>query len=275
MSNRLFWVLAVVAVAASVASVLVVRNRGGDSRSASAVVGTVDPALTAKMRRVAFYDWEPNVIGPGGRRAPGDPAVTGGRKAGRAGALSLYDAVLRAARRPARVEPDNARQTTLHYAVDPARRRVFGRGAATRAQALAAVPAAARGAARVYEVKPDTTIVAAEGSRTRWFVLKDDVALPGSDIRDPRRAIDQSSGRSVVNFAFTEPGLVRFQQLTQALARRGAASSLSHAGDDPARHNQHFAVVSDGRIVALPFIDFRVNPDGLDARAGSQLAAPL
>lgn len=276
MSNRLFWLLAVVAVAATVAGVLVVRNRGGEPGSGgAAVAGTEDPALTAKMRRLAFYDWEPNVIGPAGRRAPGDPAVTGGANAGRAGSVSLYDAVLRAARRPARAEPDNARTTSLYYAVDPARRRVFGGGAPSRALALAAVPAARRGVATVYEVKPDTMIVAAEGSRGRWYVLKDDVALPGSEIRDPRRATDPVTGRSVINFAFTDPGRVRFQQLTQALARRGATSSLNRAGDDPAQHNQHFAVVAGGRIVALPFVDFRLNPDGLDAGAGSQLDAPL
>jgi SecD/SecF fusion protein len=277
-STRLFWLLAVVAVAATVTGVLVLRSNGssGTSDTTSAVVvGTKDPALTAKVRRLAFYDWETNVVGPGGRLAPADPAVTGGTKAGRAGSLPLYDAVLRAAQRPARVEPDNARATTVYYAVDRARRRVFGRGAPTRARALAAVPAAARRVISVYEVRPDTMIVAAEGSRSRWYVLKDDVALPGSDIRDPRRAADPSTGRPVVNFAFTEAGRARFQQLTLALARRGATRSLSHGGDHPAHDNQHFAVIWNGRILALPFIDFQRNPDGLDAGAGSQLAAPL
>ena len=278
MSTRLFWLLAVVAVVATVAGVLVLRGNGssGSSDSGSAVVvGTADPALDAKVRQLAFYDWEPNVIGPKGRPVPDDPAVTGGVAAGRAGALPLYDAVLRAALRPARVAPGSARTTTLYYAVDATHRRVFGRGAPSREQALAAVPAAGRRVVRIYEVRPGTTIVAALGSRRRWYVLQDDVALPGSEIRDPRRATDPVTGRSVINFAFTDPGRVRFQQLTQALARRGATSSLNRAGDDPAQHNQHFAVVAGGRIVALPFVDFRLNPDGLDAGAGSQLDAPL
>jgi SecD/SecF fusion protein len=273
-SGRLFWLVALVAVVATVSGVLVLRNRG-HSDSGSAVAGRKDPALTAKMYRLAFYDWEHNVIGPDGRPAPGDLAVTGGADAGRAGSLSLYDAVLRAARRPAGAAADNARATTLYYAVDRERRRVFGRGAPSRAQALAAVPAAPRRVVSVYDVKPGTTIVRAEGSPGRWYVLEDDVALRGSEIRDPRRARDPISGRPVVNFAFTEPGRVRFQQLTEALARRGAASSLNRATDNPADHNQHFAVVSGGQIVAVPFIDFRANPDGLDARAGSQLDAQL
>jgi SecD/SecF fusion protein len=280
-STRLFWLLAVVAVVATVAGVLVLRSSSGGSDSSGSVSGsepvpgTPDPALEAKMRRLVFYDWEPNVIGPDSRPAPDNLEVTGGANAGRAGSLPLYDAVLRAARRPARVEPDNARTTTLFYAVDGGHRRVFGRGAPSRAQALAAVPAAPRRVVRVYEVRPDTTIVAAEGSRRRWYVLKDDVALRGSEIRDPRRATDPIDGRQVVNFAFTDAGRARFKALTQALAHRGAASSLNRVKDDPAAHNQHFAVVSGAQLVTVPFIDFRRNPDGLDARAGSQLVARL
>jgi SecD/SecF fusion protein len=272
----LFWVVATVAVIATVAGVLVLqRGSGSGSSSDAASTGPDDPVLDAKMRRLAFYDWEPNVIGPSGRPAPRDPAVTGGVGAGRAGALSLYDAVLRAARRPATVEPDNARTTTLYYAVERARRRVFGHGAPSRAQALAAVPAAPRRAVRVYEVKPGTAIVGAEGAADHWYVLEDDVALRGSEIRDPRRARDPISGRPVIVFSFTDTGRAQFKALTQAIARRGATSSLERASDDPAAHNQHFAVVYGGKIVTAAFLDFRRNPDGIDAKAGSQLSARL
>jgi SecD/SecF fusion protein len=251
--------------------VLVLQRGGGSGASA----GPADPALDAKMRRLAFYDWEPNVIGPDVRPAPADPAVTGGANAGRRGSLSLYDAVLRAARRPARPEPDNARTTTVYYAVDRARRRVLGRGAPSRAQALAAVPAAARAAVRVYEVKPDTVIVAAGDAPGRWYVVRDDVAVRGSEIRDPRRARDPVTGREIIVFSFTQAGRARFKALTQAVARRGSASSLRRVQDDPAIHDQHFAVVLDGRIVTVPFVDFRRHPDGLDAGAGSALTARL
>jgi SecD/SecF fusion protein len=257
-----------------VAGVLVLQ-RGGGADSGSASAGPDDPALDAKMRRLAFYDWESKVIGPDGRPAPGDPAVTGGPDAGGAGSLSLYDAVLRAAARPGRAEPDNARTTTLYYAVDRAHRRVFGRGAPSREQAVAAVPAAERRGVRVHEVKPDTAIVAATGAADRWYVLDDDVALRGSEIRDPRRTRDPASGQEAILFSFTEPGRARFKALTQAIARRGAASSLERVHDDPQLHNQHFAVVYDGKLVTIPFVDFRRNPDGLDASAGSQLLARL
>ena len=251
------------------------RDSGSGSDSGSASLGPDDPVLDAKMRRLAFYDWEPNVIGPQGRPAPGDPAVTGGADAGRAGALSLYDAVLRAARRPATVEPDNARTTSLYYAVERARRRVFGRGSPSRTQALAAVPAAPRRTVRIYEVKPGTAVVGAESGGDHWYVLRDDVALRGTEIRDPRQVRETATGRRVIVFSFTDAGRARFKALTQAIARRGATSSLERASDDPARHNQHFAVVYEGRLVTVPFVDFRANPDGLDASAGSQLSAQL
>ena len=258
------------------AGVLVLqRDSGAGSGSDAASAGPDDPVLDAKMRRLVFYDWEPNVIGPSGRPAPGDPAVTGGVSAGRAGGLSLYDAVLRAARRPPAVEADNARTTTLYYAVDRAHRRVFGHGAPSRTQALAAVPAAPRRAVRIYEVKPGTAIVHAEGAADHWYVLEDDVALRGSEIRDPRRARDPITGRPVIVFSFTEAGRARFKALTLAIARRGAASSLERVSDDPAVHNQHFAVVYEGKIVTAAFLDFRRNPDGVDPKAGSQLSAQL
>ena len=74
--------------------------------------------LAAQTGALAFYDWEANVIGPGGVQAPADPKVTGGPAAGQVGAVKLYDAVLRASKRAAIVEPDNARAGSRWYAVD-------------------------------------------------------------------------------------------------------------------------------------------------------------
>jgi hypothetical protein len=48
-------------------------------------------ALTAPGE-LAVYDWERSVLGPHGRPAPSDPAVTGGQDAGRSGAVSRTQA---------------------------------------------------------------------------------------------------------------------------------------------------------------------------------------
>lgn len=275
MSHRLFYVIAVIAVSATVAGVLVLQNRSDSGSDSASVSGPDDPVLDAKVRRLQFYDWERNVIGPRGRPAPEDPTVTGGPNAGRAGSLTLYDAVLRAARRPAVVEADNGRAASVFYAADRKRRRIFGSGAPSREQALAAAPADRRAAVTVYEVKPDTAIVGADDTSSRWFVIKDDIAIDGSQIRNPRRASDQISGRPVIFFLFSDAGRLLFRQLTQALAARGSQSSLDQASDDPALHNQHFAVVYENKIVTTPFVDFRQSPDGLDPSAGTQLSARL
>ena len=56
-------------------------------------------ALTAPGR-LAIYDWERSVLGPDGRPAPTDPAVTGGPGAGQAAALTEAEARSRADKRP-------------------------------------------------------------------------------------------------------------------------------------------------------------------------------
>jgi hypothetical protein len=56
-------------------------------------------ALTAPGR-FAMYDWERSVLGPDGRPAPTDPAMTGGQDAGHTAALTQAEARSRAAKRP-------------------------------------------------------------------------------------------------------------------------------------------------------------------------------
>ncbi len=271
MSGRLFYVIAVVAVIATVAGVIVWQGRdsgSGDSKFG----GADDPVLDAKIRNLLFYDWETNVIGPDGRAAPGDPKVTGGTRAGKAGGLTLYDAVQRAARRPAVIDEDNGRPTSEFFAVDAARRKVLGRATETRAQALASAPAGAT----VVEVKPGTAIVGADDSASRWYVIDDNVAISGTQISEARQGTDQSSGKPVTLFAFTDTGMAQFRRLTRSVAARGSQSTLD-SGDvtNPTSHNQHFAVVYLGRIVTAPAVDFQRSPDGLDASVGTQLAEQL
>jgi SecD/SecF fusion protein len=269
MSRGLFYVLATVAVIATVAAVLALKGRGDDGGSTFG--GKDDPVLDAKMRTLQFYDWEPNVIGPEGRPAPGDPRVTGGPEAGTAGALSLYDAVTRAARRPAAIETDNGRPGSLFFAVDAERRRVIGSAKPTRAAAQAGDGAGAT----VLEVRPGTAIVAADGSTTRFYVIEDDVAISGTSIREARQGTDETSGKPVTLFAFDDAGNAAFRRLTKAIAQRGSQAALDAGATDPTPYNQHFAVVYEGAIVTAAAVDFRRSPEGLDASAGTQLSEQL
>ncbi len=234
------------------------------------------------VAQLAFYDWEVNVIGPDGKPDPTNPAVTGGPAAGTASspaALSLYDALQRAKQRPAKAEPNNSRDGSLYYAVDPKAKKVFGLGEESRAEALENVPAAQREQAEIVEVKPDTVVVRAESAGTtkadKWFVLKDDVALEGKELKNPEQNFDQGaggSGQPIVTFQFTDKGERTWEQVTKRIAERGAESLGVLPGTTTTRDvAQHFAIVLDNELVSTPFIDFQQNPEGIDARNGSQI----
>ena len=63
----------------------------------------------------------------------------------------------------------------------------------------------------------------------------------------------------------TARGQTAFADLTRELARRGTARAA--AGADDLEAMQHFAIVIDDRIVSVPFINFRVAPNGIDGAA--------
>ncbi|MGH2943269.1 MAG: protein translocase subunit SecD, partial [Solirubrobacteraceae bacterium] len=235
------------------------------------------------VAQLAFYDWEVNVIGPDGKPDPTDVSVTGGRGGGDASsgaALSLYDALLRAEKRPAKAEPNNSRDGSLYYAVDRTAKRVFGLGEESRKDALANVkPASLRAKATVIEVKPNTVIVRAENrgggpTPNAWFVLEDDVALEGKEVKDPEQNFDSGPGGSnspIVTFKFTDKGRETWERVTRQIAERGRDSVGVLPGQTAADVQQHFAIVLDNELVSTPYIDFNQNPEGIDARNGSQI----
>jgi SecD/SecF fusion protein len=233
------------------------------------------------VAQLAFYDWEINVIGPDGKPDPANPAVTGGGDGGNAAgaaALPLYDALLRAEKRPAKIEANNSRDGNLYYAVDRKAKRVFGLGEESRGDALKNVPAARRAKAEILVVKPDTVVVRADNrdgtaKLNRWFVLKDDVALQGKELKDPEQNFDNGTGGSgspIVTFKFSDKGRKTWERVTKEIAERGSTSAGILPGQ-AAEANQHFAIVLDNELVTTPYIDYLQNPEGIDARNGSQI----
>jgi SecD/SecF fusion protein len=238
------------------------------------------------VAQLAFYDWEVNVIGPDGNPAPTDTNVTGGRDAGQGpGALSLYDAIVRAAKRPAKIEANNSHDSPVFYAVDAKTKKVYRprkdpNGIAaenSRAQALANVPPELRAKAKVYEVQPDTVIIRAQQPDTvktksdQWYVLKDDVALKGQELKSPEQSFDSTTNEPIVTFKFTKKGRQIWQDVTRRISERGALSVGVLPGQDAADANQHFAIVLDDELVSAPSIDFKKLPDGIDGRNGAQI----
>jgi preprotein translocase subunit SecD len=86
--------------------------------------------------------------------------------------------------------------------------------------------------------------------------------LTGDDVdRTTVRAdIDPQTGRPTVLAELTPRGQKGFADLTRTLARRGAKLGKP----------QHFLIVIDRQVYAAPYIDYRVNPDGIPADNGIQ-----
>lgn len=95
-----------------------------------------------------------------------------------------------------------------------------------------------------------------------WYALAGPPALTNADLQRARAAEDPLTTQPAVLLDFTQQGQHKFIELTRTLAQRGA-DGVQHA--DPFETAQHFAIVVDDRIRALPFVNWRASPDGLRA----------
>jgi SecD/SecF fusion protein len=101
----------------------------------------------------------------------------------------------------------------------------------------------------------------------QFFVLKDNVALYGSDIANPKQRSDPNTGMPDVTFGFSSKGKREFQNVTANIAHRG--DLVSSPGQTL---NQHFAVALDNRLITVPFIDFKQYPNGINGDNGADIA---
>ncbi len=101
--------------------------------------------------------------------------------------------------------------------------------------------------------------------QAQFFVLRDNVALRGSDITNPQASTD-STGSPDVQFGFNSKGGNAFQNVTGQIAHRG--QDISTLGQ---RLNQHFAVALDNQLLTVPSIDFQVYPDGITGGNGADI----
>src|SRR3954467_6815834 len=103
-----------------------------------------------------------------------------------------------------------------------------------------------------------------------YYVLEDDSALTGSDIKDPKQSFDPRTNEPIVTFNFSDKGRKAFARVTKRVAQRGSETILPPG---VARQNafQHFAITLDDSIVSRAFSDFVENPEGIDGRTGAQI----
>ncbi len=103
-----------------------------------------------------------------------------------------------------------------------------------------------------------------------WYVLEDKPALTNRDLAGAEQIIDPGAGEPSVALTFTKGGKTAFHELTRDVARRGA--DLAAPGVPAIETAHHFAIVVDGRVTALPFINFQEVPDGIDGESGTQIS---
>src|SRR6059058_4382464 len=121
---------------------------------------------------------------------------------------------------------------------------------------------------------PGVTQVDATAPTVYYLFKYDPPVVPeatGEDLKlsDIAADISTQGQGNVVRLGFTGKGNKKFQEITQAEARRGAAlaAAAGQTVSDPTtvqQFAQHFAIVLDGVLRSTPFIDYKQNPNGID-----------
>ncbi len=254
--------------------------------------------------RLLFYDWEPNVIGPSGKAEPSSGTVTGDATLDGPGAvtagLTEYQAVRRAAKRPPLLRPNDTtwaagctpRQTNgcmfgSWYLLDTASEKILVGPAETQAELCAQLPkgiSCADPRLKSVRVNPGTVLMQAHrveneagkiinSSPNSYYVLNDNSALTGADLRHPQQGWDEGAGgtgQPDVSFGFTGKGKAIFERITREIAHRGQEAQLPGVTKNEAM--QHFAVELDGQLLTVPSVDYTQFPEGIDASTGSQIS---
>jgi SecD/SecF fusion protein len=132
--------------------------------------------------------------------------------------------------------------------------------------------------AQVLVVKQGTVVLEASPSNfnkwppfgspdTGYYVLRDRVALNGSEITNPEQGTDSTTSEPDVTFGFTGQGATAFQNVTAKIAQRGQLDALGSS-----KNFQHFAIALDNRLVTVPEIDYTQYQDGIPSSGGSEIS---
>ncbi|MBS1883557.1 MAG: protein translocase subunit SecD [Actinobacteria bacterium] len=287
--------------------------RLGDKNITVGLPGVTDTNRAAEQvgttAQLYFFDWEPNLIGPerviGGH--PGQNPPSGPvkkleeewKKAGRnpesfenkgliaSGAFpSAYQAALLAAEQEPVEDCEKCSVgRTQYYLFEKEAPHKLLAGPETTKKDLYESPTGEElpkdglvvevpaGTILVSELPIDETGKVDETAQPGWFALKDNPALSGSEITEPRQEYQQGTGEPNVAFKFTDKGRENFQNVTRQIAQRGQAQAIGPASPEQAAAlSGHFAVILDNEVQSRPIINFAENPDGIDGRQGAEIS---
>jgi SecD/SecF fusion protein len=268
-------------------------------------------ALVGTTARLAFYDWEANVITPNGKTVASqlqtqDPTATeisqgtGNEAPGQpgAGSMDLYDAVKLASKQPRSASPANSRLGPQYYAFgapgSPACQAAAKASGTTpavgqhcllsgpednKSDLLSALPAGVSASESEIATVPRGTVVLE--------------AIP-ENFSNPTPIGDPSAQFYVLkdDAAFSGSDITNPQQSTDPNARQPdvtfgftdtgktkfqhVTANIAHRGDLVSgvgqTLNQHFAVALDDRLITVPFIDFKQYPDGITGDNGADIS---
>ena len=121
----------------------------------------------------------------------------------------------------------------------------------------------ARALARTAVAPGGFVLLHATGGEAGFYVLRGTAAVTNADVVDPHASTEANAHVPDVTFELTPRGRRAFQALTATIAERG--DRVSGLGQTL---NQHFAVAIDNHLITVPYVDYRVYPDGVDATDG-------
>lgn len=237
-------------------------------------------AQVGKTAQLYFYDWEANVLGPNCKTDPQNATVTGGPASGSgAGGLTRYEAVMRASKCPADTS-GKATTNGQYFLVNSKTKSVLAGPQESEAdlnREISDKKIKTGPDTRVVKTSSGALVVRAEKGKNgkpsaKYYVLRDQPALGGIDIKDPKQSFSggaSGSGAPSVTFNFTDKGRATWEKTTRAIAQRGQANFF---GGNPQQNFQHFAIVLDDELISAPYIDFQQNPDGISGATGSEIS---
>jgi SecD/SecF fusion protein len=260
-----------------------------------------------KPARLYFFDWEPNLIGrekaiggvPG--REPPKKAIeeaseewkaagrsTSKEENGRLIAAGAFASEYNAAKLASEQKPvpdcENCSQPTTYYLFSklPPHKLIDGPeftredlyvdpNGKKRPQNAGIVVKVPQGTIVISEKPSDNKGQTIEDAEPGWYAFKDDPALSGTEITNPKA--EQQEFGPAVTFQFSGSGREAFQEVTRQIAQRGQARAIGPASGEQAEQlSGHFAAVLDNEVKTRPIINFSENPDGIDGRTGAQIS---
>lgn len=220
-----------------------------DPEAAKALVGS-----TAQMY---FYKWEENVVGK-----PGQSKATNNEKSSNnLGFTKQYDAVkLASDQKPGK----SGRDKYYLFSTEKGNKLIAG-PELSKEDLLNAEDQTSKDKTPLDgKQPPDSEILVVPkgyvvvsydrlgtGKGTQWFVIRDNVAMSGDEVKSAAVGTDGNGGGGpAVDLNFTSKGGSIFKQVTQELFQEGQAEAV--IGQKP---GHRFAIVLDGKVVSLASIN--------------------